>query len=533
MPSIRKCYTLSLTAAIASALTLGGTPAVTADTHAEPPLPSPRAPEPVPATALVGAYYFPGWSREDRWHCIRALEDVLHPLLGYYHEGDPTVADWHIMWALNHGVSFFAFDYYSFQGGEMLEDALLGMLQSQYIDQFKFCLNWCNHQDPETQNADELRRFGELVIDRYLTHPSYLRIDGNPVLMILSGHSFVRTLGVQGAAAAFSDLEERCREAGLPGLYIVSCEGGITSVEDVQRGLEAGIDTYCLYNYPYAGSEVTGPGGRYAEMTYEHLVEQGRGLWEHWRSITNGRFWPTVMPGWDRRPWTKDQDLVRTGSTPELFQRSLEWAREAMNSDQVVMIEAWNEWGEGSSVEPSLEWQFAYLEAVRRVFCDGNHWPQGEAPAAEARPDVVLPSCNRWGFDYDTEGWIPSRLERFGQDWGVLEGLSVDNDPQVSSPRTYLPCAQYQTIEVRLRAWTESGQGPEYSHGEVFWSTTRGALSQERAVGFEVALDGEWHTYSLHVANHPGWSGTLDGLRLDPVGDPAVSFQIDYIALLP
>ena len=30
--------------------------------------------------------------------------------------------------------------------------------------------------------------------------------------------------------------------------------------------------------------------------------------------------WPTVMPGWDRRPWTKYDDLISTGSTPELFE---------------------------------------------------------------------------------------------------------------------------------------------------------------------------------------------------------------------
>ncbi len=497
------------------------------------PLPPPSEPEAIQADTLVGAYYFPGWSQEDRWYCVKALDDVLHPLLGYYREGDPAVADWHIKWALEHGISFFAFDYYSFQGSEMLEEALQAMLRCRSIDQFRFCLNWCNHQEPETQDGEELRRFGDVVIDAYLTHPSYLRIDGRPVLMILGGYSFVKTLGVDGAAQAFSRLEERCREAGLPGLYLVSCEGFVDGAEAVSRGLEAGIDAFCLYNYPYAGSSVTGPGGEYAEMSYEHLIEQGRGLWEHWRGLTDGRFWPTVMPGWDRRPWTKDQDLRRVGSTAELFERSLSWAKDAVNADRVVMIEAWNEWGEGSVLEPSVEERFSYLEAVRRVFCPGVDRPESEAPAAEDRPEAPLPRVDRWGFSFGTDGWTPTRLGAFRQTTGCIEGVALDNDPAVSSPKTYLPCEEYTAIAVRLRAWADDASSADVETGEVFWSTTRGVLSQSRSVSFQVPLDGEWHTHVISVADHAGWTGTLDGLRLDPVGRLGVHFQIDAVTVLP
>jgi hypothetical protein len=493
--------------------------------------PAPGPPQPVESEGLVGAYYFPGWSHADRWHCIKAMDDVLHPLLGYYREGDPAVADWHIKWALEHGVDFFAFDYYSHQGSEMLEEALRAMLESESIDQFRFCLNWCNHQPPETQDAEELRRFGDVVIDAYLTHPSYLRIDGRPVLMILSGYSFVRTLGVEGASEAFDELEARCREAGLPGLYLVSCEGHISGVEDIERGIEAGIDAFCLYNYPYAGSPVTGPGGEYLELGYEHLIEQGRDLWAHWADHTSGRFWPTVMPGWDRRPWTKDQDLRRVGSTPELFEQSLTWAREAMNDDQVVMIEAWNEWGEGSVLEPSIEWGFDYLEAVRRAFCETGDWPEGVAPAPEERPDVDLPRTDRWSFNYDPEGWQPIRLEGFRQSWGALEAVSTGPDPQLSGPKSYLPCDQYSVVEIRMRAEATEEGNPEAGRGEVFWATTMGGLSGERAMGFDVPLDAEWHVHVIPVGEHPLWSGTLEHLRLDPVDVAGVRFQVDFIAL--
>jgi hypothetical protein len=81
-------------------------------------------PKPAKADMLVGAYYFPGWNKAEKWYCIAANPNVQHPLLGYYREGDPDAADWHIKWALEHGVSFFAFDFYTAGGSQMLETAL-------------------------------------------------------------------------------------------------------------------------------------------------------------------------------------------------------------------------------------------------------------------------------------------------------------------------------------------------------------------------------------------------------------------------
>jgi hypothetical protein len=35
---------------------------------------------------------------------------------------------------------------------------------------------------------------------------------------------------------------------------------------------------------------------------------------------------------------------------------------------KLVLIEAWNEPGEGAAIEPHRQWGFAHLDAVRRVF---------------------------------------------------------------------------------------------------------------------------------------------------------------------
>lgn len=491
-------------------------------------------PKAAKADMLVGAYYFPGWNRAERWYCIAASETAQHPLLGYYREGDPDAADWHIKWALEHGVSFFAFDFYTSEGSQMLEMALdEGFLRAKHIDRVKFCLNWCNHVPASEMTAEEFERFGDLVIRKYLTHPSYLRLHNKPVVMILSGAGFVKNLGVDGARNAFDRFEERCREAGLEGVYLVFCEGEIGSAQDMQDCFAAGTDAFCRYNYPYAGTDSTGP-GRYAEATYQHLIEQGDALAKHWREISGGRFWPTVMPGWDRRPWTKDLDLIRTGSTPELFGEALRQAREYVNSDRVVLIEAWNEWGEGSVLEPSVEYGFAYLDQVRSIFCPGAE------PCEHADPkslgmrmpvfDLKLPSISAWAFDFDADGWTATGASGLASKWGALMMTSTTADPQLTSPLTYLDCEKHARMRIRMRAAHAEG-GPEYAEGQMFWSTVETGLSEAASVRFRVPLDGAWHDHVLDLSANPRWKGRTDRFRLDPVDASGIGIYIDEIRL--
>ncbi len=59
----------------------------------------------------VGAYYFPGWHDASRWQPLQRFPE-RRPVLGWYREGDPEVADWQIKWAVEHGITFFAYDWY-------------------------------------------------------------------------------------------------------------------------------------------------------------------------------------------------------------------------------------------------------------------------------------------------------------------------------------------------------------------------------------------------------------------------------------
>jgi lipopolysaccharide biosynthesis protein len=80
---------------------------------------------------------------------------------------------------------------------------------------------------------------------------------------------------------------------------------------------------------------------------------------------------PCVTPGWDNSPRRNRYAEIFIDSTPEAYKQWLKSAiqfsfkRFANPSEQLVFINAWNEWGEGNHLEPDLKWGRAYLESTK------------------------------------------------------------------------------------------------------------------------------------------------------------------------
>lgn len=80
---------------------------------------------------------------------------------------------------------------------------------------------------------------------------------------------------------------------------------------------------------------------------------------------------PVITPNWDHSPRSGYNSMIFHHSTPELWgelvERALWTVSEKPDSDQIVMIRAWNEWGEGNYLEPDLKWGRGYLETLKKV----------------------------------------------------------------------------------------------------------------------------------------------------------------------
>ncbi len=86
---------------------------------------------------------------------------------------------------------------------------------------------------------------------------------------------------------------------------------------------------------------------------------------------------PCVMPMWDNFARRRDSAHIFINSTPELYGR---WLTEVIKrfvpysrDENLIFLNAWNEWGEGTHLEPCQKWGRAYLEATRNAIANARH----------------------------------------------------------------------------------------------------------------------------------------------------------------
>ena len=507
-----------------------------------PRLPVPRTgyvpePKPVRGRYEVGVYYFPGWKSASQWHPIERFPE-RKPVLGWYREGDPEVADWHIKWAVEHGITFFAYDWYWNQGARQLEHALHdGYFKARYRHLLKFCLLWANHNPPRTSSLEDCLAVTRYWIENYFRRPEHLTIDGKPAVIIFSPHRLTEDLGSATVKKVFDALRAECQRAGLKGLHLIACVG---DAGGARRAAEEGYDAVTAYNWPGLGMTGT---GNYAP--FETLLAGYRRNWEHILEQSPIPLTPLpVCGGWDSRPWHGDNNLVRFGRTPELFQRHLQDAKRVLEVQSpkskvqgLVLIEAWNEWGEGSYIEPHKEFGFGYLDPVRAVFTDA---PKAHADVTPA--DVGLgpydvpppgPPQTTWDFMRGEAGWNNTmNLTEVRVEAGVLTGRTTGHDPAFFGPPTQARAREFGSVVVRMKLQRQDRQ-PFKDSAQLFWRTSRLPESEANSERFEVLGDGQWHEYRIPVAQNRRWRGAITRLRLDPCNQAGVSVEVRSIALKP
>ncbi len=371
----------------------------------------------------VAAYYYPCLHRDPRWDKAKypgfTEWDLIKkakprfpghkqpkvPLWGYLDESDPKVMALKISTAADYGVDAFIFDWYYYNDGPYLERALdKGFLQATNNHRIKFGLMWANHDWYDIQgynptNKVELLYPGkvtpatwdkicELVISRYFKHPSYWRIAGKPYFSIYEMSLFLDSFGsVQEARAGLERFRQKALAAGFPGLHInavlwgqPNLPGGKTPADWPKLCKDLALDSLTGYTWVHHGAL------NYGTFPISDYV-QGRDVYLKFldQALTNYPipYFPNTTINWDNSPrahpdakWTGPAphvvNPVMVGNSPEEFRKASQLIKERLlgsrTQPRIVTVNAWNEWPEGSMLEPETEYGYGYLEAIRSVF---------------------------------------------------------------------------------------------------------------------------------------------------------------------
>jgi len=356
-----------------------------------------QVPDPVPVSSdyLVGCHYFPGWGIPQNWQCLEMYPERT-PLLSYYDERNPEVADWEIKWALEHGIQFWVYCWYRKQenvGKPVDYDGLFyaheiheGLFRCRHGEQMKFAIMW------ETSNAGAVSDPADLEnhlfpfwVENYFRRPNYLTVDGKPVLFLYWYDSLMaRFGGPSGLRDTLNRMRDLAVRAGFPGILLPG-EYRAGNPDDLRRMAEATLDWHFIYCMP----------SYQQRPTAEQVIAAQDHKLRFFRDADLLPLIPCASAAWDPMPWNSPQPdtpyhadrLQRWKLMPQDWRTVLGNVKtfmDEMPEDQpgrrMLILDNWNEWGEGHYISPHVEGGFGYLKAVRDVFTRCDNEPDYRTP---------------------------------------------------------------------------------------------------------------------------------------------------------
>ena len=324
------------------------------------------------------------------------------PLNGnYYNLLSDKTKEWQIKIAKEHGVYGFCFYHYWFNGKLMLEKPLEQFLNNKSLD-FNFCLCWANpswtkiwagkgsevliHQ----KYGDEKQWSKHLeYLLPYFKDDRYIKEDGCPVFVIYSPTE------IPCLSKMIAFIRKRMIDEGFPGIKIMYQY--YVSRKEEKKILPL-FDYSIRFQPVYALNQLESRG---LHGLLLNIVKKGNTLFkrifkktpsdrllrlrksdydELWCNIlksnyTNKKYIPCAFVAWDNTPRRGNAGRIVTNSSPEKFKKYFKQLIEKSEADckhDYIFVTAWNEWSEGSYLEPDSENEYKYLEALKEAIEDAK-----------------------------------------------------------------------------------------------------------------------------------------------------------------
>ena len=295
--------------------------------------------------------------------------------LGFYDLRTPDTLRRQGELAARYGIDGFVVYYYNFGARRVLHKPMEVVRANPDIP-FNWCLcwaneNWTKHWDGGSREILLEQKYDDATLSSIVADaveqaadPRYLRVDGKPLFLLY------RPLLLPDCRAFAAMARKGFAEAGFPGVHLVYVE----SMEAVDRGMrpsDLGFDA--AVEFPPQGRaapsdtpiEVLKDGWAGARYDYPETV-----LNFLRRDLAPYPRYPAVFPSWDNTARQPLRGNIFDGIGPEAFrvyaEEKLEEARNFhMGGERLLFVNAWNEWAEGTHLEPDIAYGHRWLEALR------------------------------------------------------------------------------------------------------------------------------------------------------------------------
>lgn len=314
--------------------------------------------------------------------------------LGFYDIRLSEVRSSQAEMALAYGLSGFCYYHYWFNGRLVLERPLEEVFHSKKPD-FPFCICWANEnwtrawdgltKDILLEQTYDLidAKNHALYLGDFMADSRYIKIDGKPLVIIY------RPDLIPDSSKYFGIWRQTLNEDfGIEDIYIVGIQSGLVSFSN-EEIINAGYDAVMDFqpnreDFPKPSSvkrhaiEFTRkflPNYLFQTVKAKVKIENVIDYKEMVSELINKKNWPlnyvqfpVVFPSWDNTARRSSPTIIQN-LDPGIFRDWIDAAKKQVSNysgqEQIVFINAWNEWAEGCHLEPDLKSGNKFLMAVK------------------------------------------------------------------------------------------------------------------------------------------------------------------------
>lgn len=327
--------------------------------------------------------------------------------LGYYDLRLQETREEQAALARKAGIEGFCYYHYWFGNGRQLLEKPFNEVLYSGKPNFPFCLCWANHSwTNKTWEKSKRKSSNPMLMEQlypgeedFIAHfnnvlPAfmdnrYLRVDGKPIFLIFHPYfrevsDFIKTWrmlakknGLQGIhfiGITQSTLSHIYDESWNPRLVLPNLS---SSSEIYNSVLKLGFDGVCSAGKRRGELLANGKWIAYAKdylsrhcsmfvnrYDYRKVARHMLSPEDTWENV-----YPDIFPQWDRTARTGNAEGVYINSTPEefkkLLKRTIEVVSQKEDNHKLIFVNSWNEWAEGSYLEPDLDYGTAYLDVIK------------------------------------------------------------------------------------------------------------------------------------------------------------------------
>jgi lipopolysaccharide biosynthesis protein len=292
--------------------------------------------------------------------------------LGFYDLANPEHQLRQIALAQHYGIEGFCYYIYWFGGRRLLELPTERLLTDSRFTA-PFCLCWANENwsrrwdggdsdllmEQNYSPEDDVDLINEMA--RYFKLENYIRVDGKPVFLVYNIDLLPDPLGTT------QRWRDTCRKLGIGEIYLAMCHS-FTGEVPSKVGFDAAVEFPPLrfpcerMEYKLDIGDPSFPGKIYDWMSlvHNHIARS-----EPEEYVLH----PSLVLGWDNVARKGVRGHIFHGANPKTFG---EWAHAISrrrllgkpHDSRLLFINAWNEWAEGTYLEPDRRHGYGYLNSL-------------------------------------------------------------------------------------------------------------------------------------------------------------------------